>query len=245
MGVYLPNRTAAQEQQQRPAVNLGQRRKPACCCNPLTSNMQPVAGLCCSAAWQRLGTTAFWSTPVDAATAPGNRTIEGRALEGAIWLLHHHDVDGTSHVGGEAIHSTQDGRTPHDHPTLRRGRNRKGWVHVSPRRAGAGCKSTRSLSESCWWLGTQAHHHHGTGRGGALPHLDGLCCLAHVCLCDGANSVTGSKVYCITLLERTEASITAHWARQQKGDHQQSAFLCCDAVPGYPPVATSQQGQMH
>jgi hypothetical protein len=48
----------------------------------------------------------------------GVLTIERRALECAIWLLHHHYVDGTSHMWREAIHSTQDRCAPHHHPTL-------------------------------------------------------------------------------------------------------------------------------
>lgn len=48
----------------------------------------------------------------------GPPTIEGRTFEGPIWLLHHHDVDGTSHMRCQAIHSTQDGGAPHHHPTL-------------------------------------------------------------------------------------------------------------------------------
>jgi hypothetical protein len=48
-------------------------------------------------------------------------TIEWRAFERTIWLLHDHDVDCSSHMWGEPVDRTQDCSTPHDHPTLQRG----------------------------------------------------------------------------------------------------------------------------
>ena len=77
---------------------------------------QAAHASCCGALPPTAAAPAVHTSPPT--TTKAGRTVEGRALECAVWLLHHHDVDGTSHVGCEAIDSTQDGCPPHHHPAL-------------------------------------------------------------------------------------------------------------------------------
>lgn len=104
MGVYLPKRTAALTQHSSKRGGVGMHVVLVCahvrrqwCCRQLVH-----------VATHSLRTQR-------------SRTVKGAALERAVWLLHHHDVDGARHVRREAIDGTQDGGATQHHPALRSG----------------------------------------------------------------------------------------------------------------------------
>lgn len=108
IGAYLPKRTAWQKQQQCPRW------------------------VWCPAELIAAHQHCNYSRHISAATAADALTIKWGTLQGAIRLLHHHDVNCTCHVGCQAIHSAQNGSATHHYRALQH-------------------QNRILASVSCWW----------------------------------------------------------------------------------------------